>query len=432
MMGNELEQSLQAHGCALALFRARKYSSGPKACMLAVLASNGCEMGRYIKNLCWVMAMIAVLFARLCEAGGASAETEEAKAKLAAVREKIAALTRELGAELTQRDALSARLREADLRITTERRRLEDLRVSAAAAEGRRADVLAEEARVNRSLEGERAALAAQVRAAYLAGRQEQLKLLLMQNDPAAAGRMSEYYGYLARERSERIAHIDAELHRLRELAAESERIAANLKALEAETARNVTDLQKSRDERAAALTAVAQQMASGSQELARLKREEQAEEALIANLAQVLQDLPADPLQSFDALRGRLPWPVPGHVTARFQEVGANAASGLRRNGVLIEAAPGSKVRAPYFGRVIYADWLQGLGLLLILGHSGNFMTMYGHAEVLYKSVGDWVAPGDVIAALSDSSAGSPQLYFEIREGRIAKDPALWLRPQP
>ena len=54
-----------------------------------------------------------------------------------------------------------------------------------------------------------------------------------------------------------------------------------------------------------------------------------------------------------------------------------------------MIETARGAKVRAPYFGRVVYADWLQGLGLLMIIGHSGGYMTLYGHAEVLYKSVG-------------------------------------------
>ncbi len=100
--------------------------------------------------------------------------------------------------------------------------------------------------------------------------------------------------------------------------------------------------------------------------------------------------------------------------------------------NGVLIETARGAKVRAAYSGRVVYADWLQGLGLLLIIGHSGNYMTLYGHAEVLYKSVGDWVAPGDVIAALGDSGAAAPQLYFEIRNGRKTVDPKAWLNSGP
>jgi septal ring factor EnvC (AmiA/AmiB activator) len=400
--------------------------------MLAVLTLSDHEMLRYIKDFWWALAMTAVLCAPPCGVAGESAESAQAKAKLAAVRERISAVTNRLGAELKQRDALGARLREADLGITAERRRLEGLHASVVAAERRRAEVRAEQTRVGRALDAERAALASQVRAAYLAGQQERIRLLLMQNDPAAAGRMSEYYAYLARDRSQRIAQIDARLAELQGLAAQSERISAQLQELQGETARNVAELQKARDERASALAAVTQQVASGNQELAQLKREEQAEEALVADLAQVLQDLPVDSQQSFDALRGRLPWPVPGRVTTRFQDVGANASSGLRRNGVLIEAAPGAKVRAPYFGRVIYADWLQGLGLLMIIGHSGNYMTLYGHAEVLYKSVGDWVAPGDVIAALSDSGGSGPQLYFEIREGRTAKDPKLWLKAKP
>jgi len=142
----------------------------------------------------------------------------------------------------------------------------------------------------------------------------------------------------------------------------------------------------------------------SGNQELGNLKREEQAVEALVADLSRMMQDFPTDPSQSFDHLRGKLPWPVVGRVVARYQAPRGASGGGVRWNGVMIEAAHGAKVRAPFFGRVVYADWLQGLGLLMIVGHSGGYMTLYGHAEVLYKSVGDRVQPGDVIAALSDT----------------------------
>jgi septal ring factor EnvC (AmiA/AmiB activator) len=148
--------------------------------------------------------------------------------------------------------------------------------------------------------------------------------------------------------------------------------------------------------------------------------------------LQRVLQDFPVGE-QPFEQLRGRLPWPVTGHVSARYHEVRADAPqSGLRWNGVLIETARGAKVRSPYYGRVVYADWLQGLGLLLIIGHSGGYLSLYGHAEVLYKSVGDSVAPGDVIAAMSDADGAPPQLYFEIRQGRKPEDPADWLKHAP
>ena len=253
-------------------------------------------------------------------------DSAQAKAKLAAVRERISALTNRLGAELKHRDALAARLREADLGITAERRRLESLHaLGGRRASGAAAELRAEQARVRRALDAERAALASQVRAAYLAGQQERSKLLLMQNDPAAAGRMSGYYGYLARDRS--AAHRAdrcAAAASSRSWPRRSTRISAQLQALQSETAHELAELQKARDERASALAAVTQQVASGNQELAQLKREEQAEEALVADLARVLQDFPVDSQQSFEPLRGRLPWPVPGRVTARFQDLGA------------------------------------------------------------------------------------------------------------
>ena len=390
------------------------------------------KMNRLIRHLCLLAAVGLAPCAGRAAAVPESVESAQAKAKLAEVRGRISKLTSRIGGELKDRDALAARVREADLRITATRQRLEALHGAERAVEQRRAVLGEEAARSQTAIDAQRAALAAQVPAAYMIGRQEQLKLLLNQTDPGSAGRMVAFYGYFAREREAKINEIRAQVTRLQELALQTDQAAAKLLALQSDANREMSELQRAREERAAALAAAGQKLSSGNQELAQLKLEEQAEEALLADLASVLQDFPLDTQQSFAGLRGKLPWPVPGRLAARYQDPGANAQSGLRRNGVLIDAARGAKVRAPYFGRVVYADWLQGLGLLLIIGHSGNYMTLYGHAEVLYKSVGDWVAPGDVIAALGDSSGAAPQLYFEIRDGRKAVDPQVWLKATP
>jgi septal ring factor EnvC (AmiA/AmiB activator) len=360
-----------------------------------------------------------------------SADSAQAEAKLAAVRSRISELTGRLGKELKERDALSSRLREAELEITEKRRRLEDLRVSEAAAERRRTQLSAEQNHDQEALAAERETLAAQVRAAYMIGRQEQLKLLLNQNDPAALGRTLAYYEYFAEQRSSTIANIEQDAARLQQLVAQIDEQNDKLKALEDAAAREVSALQSARADRADSVAALSKQLASGNQELAKLKQEEQAVESLVADLARVLRDFPTDPSQNFDQMRGKLPWPVPGHLSARYQTPRAESGGSLRWNGVTIVTPHGTKVRAPYFGRVVYADWLQGLGLLLIIAHSGGYMTLYGHAEVLYKSVGDWVAPGDVIAAMNDVS-GDQELYFEIREGRKTVDPKAWLKNNP
>jgi septal ring factor EnvC (AmiA/AmiB activator) len=393
----------------------------PGAAALCAIALGTTVLVAVLSCACWGAAQEAAQ----------STQSAQAKARLAAVRLAISELTQRLGRELKERDALDARLRDAELEITEKRRRLEDLRISEAAAERRRTQLRAQQTHDQDELAAERETLAAQMRAAYMIGREEQLKLLLNQNDPAALGRTLAYYEYFAQQRSSTIANIEADLARLQQLVGEIDEQSEKLKSLEDAVAHQVAALQSARADRADSMAAISRQLASGNQELSKLKHEEQAVESLVADLARVLQDFPTDPAQSFDQMRGRLPWPVPGRVSAHYQSPRADSSGNLRWNGVMITTPPGAKVRAPYFGRVVYADWLQGLGLLLIIAHSGGYMTLYGHAEVLYKAVGDSVAPGDIIAAMNDTGA-DVQLYFEIREGRKTVDPKAWLRINP
>ena len=90
--------------------------------------------------------------------------------------------------------------------------------------------------------------------------------------------------------------------------------------------------------------------------------------------------------------------------------------------------------MRAVYHGRVVYADWLSGLGLLIIVDHGDGYLSLYGHNERLYKDVGERVTAGDTIATLGDSGGRPrPELYFEIRKGGRPVDPRPWFKtPQP
>ena len=380
--------------------------------------------------------MSAILACMLCASGtGAVTEPQDsaqAKAKLAAVRARIAELTNRMGSQLAQRDSLSARVRETELIIAAKRQRVEELHAAEADAERRRSELRAEQTRDQSALQAERESLAQQARAAYMIGRQEELKLLLNQSSPATLGRTLAYHGYFAGQRSRKIKVIEDDESRLQQLVGQIEQQTRELQTLEEAAGREIAGLQQARAERSVAVAALTRKLASANQELGNLKREEQAVETLVADLARMLQDFPVDPSQSFDHMRGKLPWPVLGRLSTRYQAPRDNGAGGVRWNGVMIDTARGAKVRAAFYGRVVYADWLQGLGLLMIIGHSGGYMTLYGHAEVLYKSVGDRVAPGDVIAALSDTEGANPQLYFEIREGRKTVDPKVWLKTIP
>ena len=381
----------------------------------------------------WLLALVLSAVGPVTTAGAApaAAQSQDARARLAAVRARIAELTRRRGQELAERDAEGARLRAAELEVTAKRQGLEELQAEAARVAQRRGELQGERQRARAALDAERARLAAEIRATAMLGRQQEMKLLLNQADARRFGRMLTLEAYFGRARAASIATISGQLQHLDALTAQIDAQSQRYQALLAEAGAQLQALLQARAARAALVAQIAGQVHSADQELARLKREEQAVESLLTELADALQDFPRDPGQGFAALRGKLPWPVTGRLKAAYHELRADSAQGgLRWNGVLIEAARGAKVRAPYYGRVIYADWLQGLGLLLIISHSGGYLSLYGHAEVLYKSVGDLVAPGELIAALPEGGAGNAPLYFEIRQGRTPVDPKLWLRP--
>ena len=95
-----------------------------------------------------------------------------------------------------------------------------------------------------------------------------------------------------------------------------------------------------------------------------------------------------------------------------------------------MIKASQGKDITAISHGRVVYANWLRGFGLLMILDHGDGYMSLYGHNESLYKELGQWVEPSEVIAKVG-SSGGYPDsgLYFEIRHNGKPTNPAKWCK---
>ncbi len=356
-----------------------------------------------------------------------AAGVDAKEAELKQIRARIESIRKAIHSDAERRDALAGQLKSADKAIQSARERLGEVRARRAATEKKLSDLRREQADTQRQVDDERAALAAELATAYMNGRQEQLKLLLNQQDPAQLGRTMAYYGYFARARADRIERIGDHLEHLallnENISAEAER----LKELEAENERNVELLASARRQRAQTLAQVQAKLKSRNQELAKLQRNARALEDLVAELRRAIEEFPELAEQPFQRVKGKLPWPVNGKVLAKFGEL--RAGGPLKWQGIVIGAERGTQVRSPYHGRVVYADWLPGLGLLLVLDHGGGYMTLYGNNEQLYRRVGDHVAPGDILSAVGDAAGvGKPGLYLEIRKGRQTLDPASWL----
>jgi len=354
-------------------------------------------------------------------------DRRESQAKLDAVRKEIKELTARMAREATRRDDGAKALRAAELEIAAATRKLAQVRNDLRTQQGTRRNLREQTSRANGRLTAERAALARQVRASYMAGRDELTKLLLSQESPATLGRMLVYFDYYNRARTSRIAAVAADLAKLDELEAETTRVEQDLAVLEEAQRGQVALLERSRDERRAAVARLDAEIRGGATEVAKLRAEEQRLAELVQRLGELMAGFPVDPDEAFASLKGKLAWPVQGRLAGEYGQ--PRGAGPVRWSGVLLEASAGTPVRAVYHGRVAFADWLQGLGLLVIVDHGGGYMSLYAHNEALLNESGDWVEPGEAIAQVGDTGGQArPGLYFELRHNGEPVNPHPWI----
>ena len=351
--------------------------------------------------------------------------------ELEEVRDQISRLKKSMDRRAADRDRITAELQDAEVKISETRMRLKELERQRDFTARKKTQLEAQLEAKASELEQETRQLEAQVRSAYMSGKQERIKLMLNQHDPATLGRLMTYYRYLSEYRGDNIETVNArigELNDLRERAAAEE---SRLAELASERTAELIELDNAQEERQQLLASLNAKIQEEGSEIDRLAAQEQDLARLIAELTSILSDYPITSEEPFSEFKGRLTWPVAGSLLHDFGHPRADGR--LKWNGVVLAAQRGREVRAVYHGRVIFADWLAGMGLLVIVDHGEGYLSLYGYNETTLKIAGDWVAPGDVLATVGDSGGQSRSaLYFEIRQGTRPLNPRTWVSKQP
>jgi septal ring factor EnvC (AmiA/AmiB activator) len=387
------------------------------------------DVSRLVAGLCLLLAA-ATGFAAVDKPAG---DPQKASAELTELRARIATLQKELQSARTQESSLAKEVREVEQRIGSLNRRLRDVQARLRDGERQLGALQDEYAQTSARLETERQLLARQLRAAYLIGRQEQVKLLLNQEDPARLGRALTYYRYLNQARLTRIDAVEAMLAKLDALQQEIGTQREALAESESRQAAELAELAQERLRREALLEKLQADIRSQGGQLAQMQKDEKRLEQLVGDLQRALADLAPEGGQHkpFAKLKRRLPWPAAGNLAAGFGD--RRDVGDLRWRGAFIAAPANQDVRAVAHGRVAFADWLRGFGLLIIIDHGDDYMTLYGHNQALFKEVGDWVSPGEVIASVGDTGGmARTGVYFELRHKGEPQNPQNWCAGRP
>ena len=354
-------------------------------------------------------------------------ERRQAESELQQVLENIAAVQRDIQDSRARHAREQERLRNLDLAIQEINLRLRKLDQEKNAHKNDLADLEQQQQDYLDSLEEGLAQLARQVRAAYRSGQHSRTQLVLNQDDPTRISRMLAYYDYINRAQVEKISGLREALTRLESLQNGIDTELAKLSELQTEQEQSLAELTGQRTSRSLLLQEISGKIDSREAALRELEANRRDLESLIERLADVLGDIPEnlDSQAGIAGQKGRLPMPVRGPVRHAF---GQDRSAGLDWQGWLIGAEPGTEVRAVAYGRVAFADWLRGYGLLLIIDHGDGYMTLYGHNESLLRDAGEWIEAGSAISVVGSNPGNTQGAYFELRRNGKAVDPAAWL----
>ena len=374
-------------------------------------------------------ALLALLLAVM--PGAACGETDEkaVRSKLEQLQNEIKRIGDEISSDNARKNALQQQLREAELELGKLRNDMTAVELAIAASEKELAALQQQRPELEEARAAQQARIALELKAAWQLGQQSQVKVLLNQEDPHTVARAMAYYRYFFQARNELVANYRETLRKLRELeqriADSLDQLAAQQHTLEQQQAQLATT-RASREQAVAELNA---SISSKAGQLKQMERDRKELEALIAAIEKAVGELELpDDYQPFKTAQGKMSWPLDGKRTNNF---GRPRNEGkMRWQGVTIPAKEGTSVKAIHHGRVVYADWLRGSGLLMIIDHGDGYMSLYAHNQSLLREVGEWVTAGTPVSTVGNSGGQEQSaLYFEIRHNGKPTNPANWCK---
>lgn len=354
-------------------------------------------------------------------------DAEATRAQLKQLDREIRQLKDTIGDNQAERSREARKLRAIEKEVGRVAAELHRIKTQRDAHQRKLDNLQRRQATLRTQQDQQKAIIAEQIRDAYTLGQERRIKMLLNQEDPEKLSRMLAYYDYFNEARSEQLDRYRQTLSSLQalipEIASETEKLAD----AEEELGEQQAELEEQKQKRADILAGIDRELSTQSSELSNLDSERKGLESVLRAIEQDITNIaiPAS-YKPFKEMRGKLPWPVAGR---RLNSYGASRqGSAIHWQGIQIAGNEGDSIHSIHNGRVVFADWLRGAGLLIIVDHGDDYLSLYAHNQSLLRQEGDWVRGGEAIATVGNSGGRRQAgLYFEIRHKGRPRDPAAW-----
>ena len=351
---------------------------------------------------------------------------DQTSERIDALRAEITFIQARLASQESERDALQDALREAEVQIGELDRQLGALIQERRALQQDLNALDAEDKQLRQAQRQRTDALDASIQQLWLLQQGGGFRVWLGDQNPQDMARNLEYFQTLIEAQQQMIAEYELSLEAIAENRSRIAQAETALREQATATEATKTTLTDQRATRQATLAQISQQVQDDQQRLDVLERDQARLNALLGELEAVAAAAPPDPRMPFADTRGRLGMPVVGTLKNRY---GERRNADIRWRGWLIAADEGDPVRAVHGGDIIYADWLRGQGLLMVVDHGEGWLSLYAQNHSLLRGVGDRVSAGDIIGKAGASGGSETSgLYFEIRHRGEPVDPGEWI----
>lgn len=377
----------------------------------------------YFRSYATRILLVALLYGAMPWAT-AIAQSEDAELELQALQDELKARQAALQDTRTDAEALQKVLAESEKQIGAVARKLNAISTSLDENRQQQQQLNTRRTDLETAIAQQQSLLSGQLKSAFISGNFDYAKMVFYQEDAAQFERILTYYKYLNEARQKEITKFKSSVDELQQVNAQLQVKAQELNALLVSQEQQQNELLARQQDRQQTLRKLESKIASDESRIAQLR---EAEQSLVEAIekAQRESQLPQE-LTGLTADKGKLLKPAEGSLRKLF---GKRRQGQVRWKGIMIDGQEGSAVKAVAHGRVIYADWLRGFGLVTIIEHGDGFMSVYGHNQALLRSAGDSVTRGETVALLGQSGGqSSPNLYFEIRHKGKALNPLQWL----
>ena len=352
---------------------------------------------------------------------------DQTSEQIEALRAEITVIQARLASQESERDALQDVLREAEVQIGELDRQLGALSQERRALQQELNALDAEGEQLRQAQRQRTDTIDASIQQLWLLQQGGGFRVWLGDQNPQDVARNLAYFQTLIEAQQQMIAEYELGLEAIAENRSRTAQAETALRERAAATEATKTTLTDQRETRQATLAQISQQVQDDQQRLNVLERDQARLNALLSELDAVAAATPPEPRMPFADAQGTLAMPVSGTLKNRY---GARRNADIRWRGWLIAADEGEPVRAVHGGDVIYADWLRGQGLLMVVDHGEGWLSLYAQNHSLLRGVGDRVSAGDIIAKAGASGGSETSgLYFEIRHRGEPVDPGEWIR---